>query len=38
MAALPLSFLPWLLLILAAYCLVLQLVKRFYVKKFGTWI
>lgn len=38
MATLPLRLLPWLLLILAAYCLVLQLMKRLYIKKFGNWL
>ncbi len=38
MTAIPLSFLPWLLLILAAYCLALQLLKRIYIKKFGHWL
>ena len=38
MATLPLRLLPWLLLILAAYCLVLQLMTRLYIKKFGNWL
>lgn len=38
MARLPLSFAPWLALILALYCLSTQLVKRFYTKRFGEWL
>ena len=38
MATLPLPFLPWLLGILAAYCLGLQGVKRLYTKKTGVWL
>ena len=32
---LPLAYFPWLLGILAAYCLLTTLMKRYYVRKFG---
>lgn len=38
MAALPLAFLPWLLLLLAGYCLGVQLIKRFYKRAYGYWL
>jgi Mg2+-importing ATPase len=35
---LPLSFFPWLVATLLAYCVLTQLVKGWYVRKFGTWL
>ncbi|ELY4665148.1 magnesium-translocating P-type ATPase [Cronobacter muytjensii] len=34
---LPLSYFPWLVGILFAYCVVAQLMKRFYIRRFGQW-
>jgi len=34
---LPLSYFPWLLLILTGYCLLSQSVKQFYCRRFGQW-
>ncbi|MDR2654871.1 MAG: magnesium-translocating P-type ATPase [Oscillospiraceae bacterium] len=36
--ALPLGFVPWLLLLLAGYCLLSQLIKNMYVRRFGEWL
>ncbi len=38
MMKLPLSFAPWLALVLAGYCLSTQLLKAVYIKKFGEWL
>lgn len=38
MMALPLSFVPWLLLMLAGYCLAAQLFKRIYIRRYGEWL
>lgn len=38
MTPLPLSFAPWLALILAGYFLASQLIKRFYVRRYGEWL
>ena len=35
---LPLSYFPWLIGILTAYCLLTQLVKTWYIKKFDQWL
>ena len=35
---LPLSYFPYLILILLGYCVLTQLVKRFYIRKFNSWI
>jgi P-type Mg2+ transporter len=35
---LPLAYLPWVALILVAYCVLTQLVKRFYIRRFGKWL
>jgi Mg2+-importing ATPase len=35
---LPLSYFPWLAATLAAYCLLTQMVKVWYIRKFGTWL
>ena len=34
---LPLSYFPWLLLILTGYCLLSQSVKQWYCRRFGQW-
>jgi Mg2+-importing ATPase len=38
MEALPLAFFPWLIGILFAYCLLTQLVKVWFIKKFSQWL
>ena len=35
---LPLAYFPWLAGTLLCYCLLTQLVKRWYIRKFGTWL
>jgi Mg2+-importing ATPase len=36
--ALPLTYFPWLIGILTAYCLLTQFVKNWYIKKFKQWL
>jgi Mg2+-importing ATPase len=36
--ALPAAYFPWLLAILVAYCVLTQFLKRFYIRRFGTWL
>ncbi len=36
--ALPLSYFPWLILMLLCYCALTQLIKNWYVKKFTQWL
>ncbi len=36
--ALPAAYFPYLVLTLLAYCLVIQLVKRWYIRRYGTWL
>ncbi|NLX92962.1 MAG: magnesium-translocating P-type ATPase [Clostridiales bacterium] len=38
MMPLPLSFAPWLALILAGYFLFTQLIKKFYIRQHGEWL
>ncbi|OKS84609.1 magnesium-translocating P-type ATPase [Mucilaginibacter polytrichastri] len=38
MQALPLSFFPWLIGMLFTYCLLTQLVKTWFIKKFSQWL
>jgi len=38
MTALPISFIPWLVLLLAGYCLSTQLLKIIYVRRFREWL
>ena len=38
MQPLPLSYFPWLIGILFTYCLLTQLVKNWFIKKFNTWL
>ena len=38
MAPLPLGFLPWLVLLLAGYCLSTQFFKAIYIRRFGEWL
>jgi Mg2+-importing ATPase len=35
---LPWGYFPWLAATLAGYCLLTQLVKRWYMRRFGTWL
>ncbi len=35
---LPLSYFPWLIAILTSYCLLTQLVKNWFIKKFKQWL
>ncbi|WP_461615590.1 magnesium-translocating P-type ATPase [Clostridium sp. Marseille-QA1073] len=36
--ALPLSYFPWLIGILLSYCILTQIVKTMYIKKFNRWL
>ncbi|NLC29208.1 MAG: magnesium-translocating P-type ATPase, partial [Chloroflexi bacterium] len=38
MMPLPLSFAPWLALIVGAYFLSSQLIKKFYIRRYGEWL
>ena len=38
MAPLPLGVLPWLVLLLAGYCLSTQFFKAIYIRRFGEWL
>ncbi len=38
LATLPLAFVPWLVLLLAGYCVMTQLVKGWYIRRFGEWL
>jgi Mg2+-importing ATPase len=38
MAPLPLGYFPWLFGILVVYCVLTQLVKVWYIKKFHQWL
>jgi len=38
MQPLPLSYFPWLAGILVAYCLLTQLIKNWYIKRFNQWL
>ncbi len=38
MVALPISFFPWILAILVSYCVLTQLVKTWFIKKFNQWL
>ena len=38
MASLPLSFIPWLLILLAGYCISTQVLKVVYIRRFGEWL
>lgn len=38
MYSLPLTFAPWLVLLLAGYCLSTQILKKVYINKYGEWI
>jgi len=38
MVPLPPSYFPWLVGILLCYCLLTQLIKRFYIRRFGQWL
>ncbi|WP_107090133.1 magnesium-translocating P-type ATPase [Streptomyces sp. WM6372] len=36
--ALPASYFPWLIGVLLAYCMLTQLLKTLYIRRFGTWL
>jgi len=36
--ALPLSYFPWLIVILFSYCLLTQFIKTWFIKKFNQWL
>ncbi|MFJ7204528.1 magnesium-translocating P-type ATPase [Streptomyces sp. NPDC098789] len=38
LVALPMSYFPWLIGVLLAYCTLTQLLKTVYIKKFNTWL
>ncbi len=38
MVPLPLSYFPWLVGILLSYCLLTQLIKTWYIRRFGMWL
>jgi len=38
MMPLPVSFAPWLVLILAGYSMFAQLIKKFYIKRYKEWL
>jgi P-type Mg2+ transporter len=38
MVPLPLSYFPWLAGILLSYCVLTQLMKRIYIRRFGQWL
>lgn len=35
---LPLSYFPWLVGLLLSYCALAQVVKRWYVRRYGAWL
>ena len=38
MVPLPWAFFPWLAGTLLCYCVLMQLVKRWYIRRFGIWL
>lgn len=38
MMSLPVSFVPWLMLILAGYAMCSQLIKKFYIRRYKEWL
>lgn len=38
MRVMPLSFLPWLVLLILAYCFSVQFFKRIYIRKYNEWL
>lgn len=36
--ALPLSYFPWLISILLSYCMLIQIIKKLYIKRFNKWL
>lgn len=38
MMPLPISFLPWLTLIIASYFISSQVIKKFYIRRYGEWL
>ncbi|MNP80107.1 Magnesium-transporting ATPase, P-type 1 [compost metagenome] len=35
---LPMSYFPWLVAILLSYCVLTQLIKRWYIRRFNEWL
>lgn len=35
---LPIAYFPWLIAILAAYCILIQYAKNWYIRRFGQWL
>lgn len=35
---LPLSYFPWLIIILLSYCILTQIIKNWYIKRFAKWL
>jgi Mg2+-importing ATPase len=38
MVPLPLAYFPWLTATLLCYCVLTQLVKRWYIRRYGMWL
>ena len=38
MVPLPIKFIPWLTIILVSYLLCVQLIKKWYIKRYGEWM
>jgi len=38
MERLPLIYIPWLIIILVLYCLSTQLIKVYYIRRYGEWL
>jgi Mg2+-importing ATPase len=38
MVPLPWSYFPWLAATLLSYCVLAQVVKRWYIRRFGMWL
>ncbi|WP_228399618.1 hypothetical protein [Chryseobacterium sp. VAUSW3] len=38
MQPLPFAYFPWLIGILVGYCLLTQVVKNWYIRRFGEWL
>ena len=38
MTPLPAAYFPWLVAILTGYCVLTQIVKQWFVRKYGSWL
>jgi Mg2+-importing ATPase len=38
MTPLPAAYFPWLVVILTGYCALTQVVKQWFVRKYGSWL